>query len=450
MENKHVLQFFFLAVILLLIFPVRSDAAGNVVKTYVKNAASVRRTLPYSKKINISADALKNIRLFSKVYTLIKKKYVKNENSRKLIYGAIEGMIATLDPHTYFLTKSEFRQMKEETTGEFVGIGIKISSRNNRIVIISPIDGTPAYKAGIKAGDIIEKINGISTFKMGIMKAVKLLQGKPGTKVNLSIMRKAFKKPETFIIERKRILLKSVKYMVMPDHIGYVRISSFQAHTNSQLLKALRILNKKEHGLKGLILDLRNNPGGLLNQAVKVCSDFISKGVIVYTKGRIKSQDETYYALRQHLQPDYPIAVLVNAGTASAAEITSGSLQAHKRAVVIGTKTFGKGSVQTLYHLPQDTGIGLTTAFYFLPNNVSIQNTGVTPNFIVHSSKDFIFVKPLPKLREIDLKHHFKNPESLKIKKEIKQNELPVYFKKDNQLKFAYELLKSWNTIKNY
>jgi carboxyl-terminal processing protease len=233
LKNKNVLLFFFLAAILPLIYPARSDAASNVVKTYIKNAVSVKTSQHRLKKANISADALKNIRLFSKVYTLIEKNYVKNENSKKLIYGAIEGMVATLDPHTYFLTKSEFRQMKEETTGEFVGIGIKISSRNNYIVIISPIDGTPAYKAGIKSGDIIEKINGISTFKMGIMKAVKLLQGKPGTKVNLLIMRKGFKKPETFIIKRKRILLKSVKYMVMPDHIGYVRISSFQAHTNS-------------------------------------------------------------------------------------------------------------------------------------------------------------------------------------------------------------------------
>ncbi|MHB1665520.1 MAG: S41 family peptidase [bacterium] len=449
MKNRDILLFF-LFTVLLFAFPAKANAtigtAANAVPK--KLSPSPRHTLKHA--INISDGALKNIRLFSKVYTLIKKNYVKNEDSKKLIYGAIEGMVATLDPHTYFLTKSEFKEMKEETTGEFVGIGIKISSRNNHIVVISPIDGTPAAMAGIKAGDIIEKINNIPVFKMGIMKAVKLLQGKPGTKVKLLIMRKGFKRPKTFTIERKRILLKSVKYMVMPDHIGYVRISSFQADTNSQLLKDLNILNKKENGLKGLILDLRNNPGGLLNQAVKVCSDFIKKGVIVYTKGRLRFQNVKYYALNQHLQPDYPIAVLVNAGTASAAEITAGSLQVHKRAVIIGVKTFGKGSVQTIYHLPEGAGIGLTTAFYFLPNNVSVQNTGVIPNFIVHSSKDYIFVKPLPKLREIDLRHHFKNPESLKIKKMIKYNELSTYFKKDNQLKFAYELLKSWNILKSH
>ena len=444
MKNRNILLIFLFAV-LLFVFPAKANAAVRIPAN-----ASHKKLSPSLRHVtNISAGALKNIRLFSKVYTLIEKNYVKNENSKKLIYGAIEGMVATLDPHTYFLTKSEFKEMREETTGEFIGIGIKISSRNNHIVVISPIDGTPAAIAGIKAGDIIEKINNISTFKMGIMKAVKLLQGKPGTKVKLLIMRKGFKKPNTFIVERKKILLKSVKYMVMPDHIGYVRISSFQADTNTQLLKDLNILNKKENGLRGLILDLRNNPGGLLNQAVKVCSDFISKGVIVYTKGRLRFQDVKYYALNQHLQPDYPIAVLVNAGTASAAEITAGSLQAHKRAVIIGVKTFGKGSVQTLYHLPEGAGIGLTTAFYFLPNNVSVQNTGVIPNFIVHSSKDYIFVKPLPKLREIDLRHHFKNPESLKIKKMIRYNELSTYFKKDNQLKFAYEILKSWNILKS-
>lgn len=400
-------------------------------------------------KAALDANTVKSLRLFSKVYTLIKNNYIKKESSEKLIFGAVEGMVSTLDPHTYFLTPSEFRQMKSETSGEFVGIGVKISTRNRYIVVISPIDGSPAAKAGIKAGDIIEKINNISTYNMNIMKAVGLLHGRAGTSVNLLIERKGFKKPEVFKLIRKNIILKSVKYMILPHHIGYVRISSFQYHTNSQLLKALRLISLKERGIKGLILDLRNNPGGLLNQAVKVCSDFIKSGVIVYTKGRIKSQDEKYFALGKRPPFKFPVVVLVNSGTASAAEITAGSLQAHKRAIVVGTRTFGKGSVQTIYTLPGGTGIGLTTAFYFLPNGVSVQDTGVIPNFTIHSSKDFIFVKPLPKLREVDLRHHFKNPESKKIKEKHNYKAFKVYYEKDDQFRFAYELLRSWNSIKS-
>ena len=400
-------------------------------------------------KGQLSGQTLKNLRLFSRVYSLIKNNYIKKEPSKKLVFGAIEGMVSTLDPHTYFLTPSEFREMKSETSGEFIGIGVKISTKNGYIVIITPIDGSPAAKAGIKAGDIIEKINNISTYNMNVMKAVSLLYGKAGTYVSLLIERKGFKHLKTFRLMRENIILKSVKYMILPHHIGYVRISSFQEHTNSQLLKALKIIRLKEHGIKGLILDLRNNPGGLLNQAVKVCSDFIKSGVIVYTKGRIKSQDVKYYALGKHIVPNYPIAVLVNAGTASAAEITAGSLQAHKRAIVVGTRTFGKGSVQTVFTLPESTGMGLTTAFYFLPNGVSVQDTGVIPNFYIHSSKDFIFVKPLQKLREVDLRHHFQNPESKNIKNKHNYKAFKVYFKKDDQFRFAYELLKSWKDIKS-
>ncbi len=436
------LTFLFAVAVVLPVFILWTLGANNV---YASGKAAAYKTA-YKK---FDAGTIKNLRLFSKVYALIKNDYIEKESSEKLIFGAIKGMVSTLDPHTYFLTPAEFRQIKSETSGELTGIGVKILTKKGYVVIISPIDGSPAAKAGIKAGDIIEKINGISTYRMNIMKAVRLLYGKVGTSVTLLINRKGFKQPKIFVLTREKILLKSVKYMLLPNHIGYVRISSFQEHTNSQLLRALKIISRKERGIKGLILDLRNNPGGLLNQAVKVCSDFIKSGVIVYTKGRIKSQDVKYYASGKHIVPDYPIAVLVNAGTASAAEITAGSLQAHKRAIVVGTRTFGKGSVQTIFTLPDDAGMGLTTAFYFLPNGVSVQDTGVTPNFYIHSSKDFIFVKPLSKLREVDLRHHFKNPENKEIKNKDKYKTFKVYFKKDDQFRFAYELLKSWNVIKN-
>ena len=435
-------------IIILSVF-LASGFAPKVNKCFAVGKNS-QKNLKYTiNKEKLNEQTLKYLRLFSNVYSLIKNNYIKKESSKKLVFGAVEGMVSTLDPHTYFLTPSEFRQMRSETSGEFTGIGIKISTKNNYIVVIAPIDGSPAVKAGIKAGDIIEKINNISTYKMNIMKAVSLLHGKTGTSVNLLIERKGFAHPKIFRLMREKIILKSVKYMILPHHIGYVRISSFQEHTNSQLLKALKILNLREHKIKGLILDLRNNPGGLLNEAVKVCSDFIKSGVIVYTKGRVKSQDEKYYALGKHIVPNYPIAVIVNAGTASAAEITAGSLQAHKRAVVIGTRTFGKGSVQTVFTLPDDTGMGLTTAFYFLPNGVSVQDTGVIPNFDIHSSKDFIFVKPLRKLREVNLRHHFQNPESKKLKNKPSYKAFKVYFKKDDQFRFAYELLKSWDDIKS-
>lgn len=422
------------------------------VKSYA--AAPVNGGAPVSiSRANQAMDVgtLKNLRLFSKVYTLIKNNYIKKEKSEKLIFGAIEGMVSTLDPHTYFLTPAEFKEVESQTSGEFTGLGIQISTKNHYVVIISPIDGSPAVKAGIKAGDVIEKINGISTFDMNIMKAVALLHGKVGTTVSLLIGRKGFKEPKLFNVTREKIILSSVKYMILPHHIAYIRISRFQEHTNSQLLKALGAAGSREKGIKGLIIDLRNNPGGLLDEAVKVCSDFVKNGVVVYTKGRVKSQDIKYYALGKHLEPDYPIAVIVNSGTASAAEITAGSLQAHGRAVVVGTQTFGKGSVQTVYTLPEGTGMGLTTAFYFLPNGVSVQDTGVTPNFTVHDSNDYIFVKPLRKLREVDLKHHFGNPGEAKAKNgtEYDYKSFETYYKKDNQFRFSYELLKSWDAIKN-
>ncbi len=438
--NKRIKSSIFFLFIFYLIFGF--SAAGRICFAKTGNAAGTEN------KEKINERALKNIKLFSKVYSLIKNNYIRKEPSRKLIFGAIDGMVSTLDPHTYFLTPDEFRQMKSQTSGKFTGIGIKISTKNGYVVVISPIDGSPAAKAGLKSGDIIEKIDNISTYNMNIMKAVGLLHGKAGTSVNLLIKRKSFKRPRIFTLLRKNIILKSVKYMLLPHHIGYIRISSFQDYTNSQLLKALKIIGLKEHGIRGLILDLRNNPGGLLNEAVKVCSDFIKSGIVVYTRGRIKSQDVKYYALGKYTAPDYPIVVIVNSGTASAAEITAGSLQAHKRAVVVGEQTFGKGSVQTVYTLPDGTGMGLTTAFYFLPNGVSVQDTGVLPDFNVGSSKNFIFVKPLRTLREVNLRHHFKNPESKKLKGAQDFKAFNIYFKKDNQFRFAYELLKSWKVIK--
>jgi len=323
------------------------------------------------------------------------------------------------------------------------------------LTIVAPLEGTPADRLGLKANDIIVKINGELTKDMTLMEAVHKMRGPKGTKVTLTIMRKGWKAPKDFEIIRDIISIRSVRSKVLEPSYAYVRITSFQSSTAKDLRKTLKKLEKgsKTHTLKGLILDLRNNPGGLLDQAVEVSDIFLDKGLIVYTKGRLKNQQMEFAAHKNETPHNYPIIVLVNEGTASASEIVAGALQDHKRALILGVKTFGKGSVQTVIPLRDGSAMRLTTALYYTPSGRSIQATGIEPDIVVERTEPTKEEKKeeeskMTPIREINLKHHMeiKKPkkEKTKVKKENHDKEVEKLLKEDNQLSMALELLKSW------
>ena len=326
-----------------------------------------------------TSDVYKNIEIFAEVLREIERNYVEPQDPQRLIYGAIKGMVQSLDPHSSFLSKEEHKELLIETKGSFTGVGIEITVRDNVLTVVSPIEGTPAYEAGLQAGDQIIKIDGKPTNDMTLMDAVKTIRGPKGTVVNLTIRREGADKVLEFAITRDVIPLKSVRHLLLTPKIAYVRISNFQSRTEEDLSAALEDVENGRN-LKGLILDLRNNPGGLLSQAIKVSDLFLDSGLIVSTKGRNEAQNMVVSAHKIEKVRDYPIIALVNGGSASAAEILAGALQDNKRALILGTKTFGKGSVQTILPLSDGSGLRLTTAKYYTPNGKSIQLSGITPD----------------------------------------------------------------------
>ncbi len=397
-------------------------------------------------------DVYKNLEVFTEVLRQIEKNYVEPQDPQKLIYGAIKGMVQNLDPHSSFLTKEEHQDLMMETKGSFSGIGIEITVKDNVLTVVSPIEGTPAYKAGIKAGDRIIKVEGKSTKDMTLLDAVKKIRGPKGTEVKLTIARKGVKEPLNFSITRDVIPLISVRHYLLTPEIGYVRISNFQSKTAEDLSKALEELNK-DGKLKGLIIDLRNNPGGLLSQAIDVSEIFLDSGVIVSTKGRNSSQNIMAKAHKNKKQSDYPIIVLVNGGSASAAEIVAGALQDNKRAIILGTRTFGKGSVQTILPLSDGSGLRLTTSLYYTPSGKSIQLSGISPDI------ELEYVAPRKSdqkdshrfMREEDLEGHMPNAKQKEAKEPSqdtreteKDIEAKMLVEKDNQVRHALELLQTW------
>ena len=399
-----------------------------------------------------AADTYENLKIFADALTIAQKNYVEEVDPKELIYGAIRGMLASLDPHSSFMTPDDFREMQVETKGRFGGVGIEITMRKGILTVVSPIEDTPAFRAGIKAGDVIVKIDGEPTKDMTIMEAVKKMRGKPGTKVVLSIAREGEPELIDFSIIRDIIKIKSVKYQILDDGYGYARLTQFQERSADDLRQALEKMKKETGEINGLILDLRNNPGGLLDQAVKVADIFLSSGLIVYTDGRLESQKMKFHAIKNGTEPGYPIVVLVNAGSASASEIVAGALQDRGRAVILGTKTFGKGSVQTILPLEDGSGIRITTARYFTPSGRSIQAEGIVPDLEV----ELISTPPAkehPVIREKDLKNHLPNgdgeekekPEGERSEKSAEKAAGVVDLSKDNQVKTALDILKSWN-----
>lgn len=388
-----------------------------------------------------------SIELFTDVLAIVKKSYVEEVDTKKLIYGAINGMLTALDPHSSFMPPDTYKELKTETKGEFGGLGIEISIKEGILTVISPIEDTPAYRAGVKAGDQILKIDEKFTKDLSIMDAVKRMRGTKGTKVTLTIMREGFDKPKDFPLVRDIIQVKSVKSKLLDDGYGYIRIAQFQEKTSDDLQKTLASF--EESKLRGLVLDLRNDPGGLLDQAVKVSEQFLDEGkLIVYTEGREKDAQMRFNARKGTKQANYPIVVLINSGSASASEIVAGALQDHKRAVVMGVQSFGKGSVQTIIPLSDNSGLRLTTARYFTPSGRSIQAKGITPDIVVErveiSSNE---KKESMHLREKDLENHFENDK--KGGSSEKNSALPLY-KTDDQVKNDYQVLRALDLLKGW
>lgn len=395
-------------------------------------------------------EGYEELKIFSEAFSLVRKNYVEEAKPKDLIYGAIKGMLSSLDPHSGFLNPDAYKEMQAETKGEFGGIGIQIGIKDGMLTVIAPIEDTPADRAGIKAGDRIIKINNEFTKDMGLHDAVSKMRGAPNTSVIITILREGWKETRDFTIVREMIKIKSVKYKVLEDSIGYVKISQFQEQTANDLATALEKLSQEK--INALILDLRNNPGGLLNSAVDVASQFLPPDkLVVYIKGR-KGERTEYHTEKDGLICDVPMIVLVNEGSASASEIVAGALKDWNRAVILGAKTFGKGSVQSVIPLSDGSGLRLTTAMYYTPKGTSIQATGIVPDILVKlESKEKN--KAHPVIREKDLERHLKNnQDSLQDEEEPKEPEemvpVEVEEKEDTQLQRAIDLLKTWKVFK--
>lgn len=407
-------------------------------------------TMTHGKIKAESEDMYEKLKVFSDVLSIVQKNYVEETKPEDLIYGAINGMLRTLDPHSSFMRPDLYKELQVETQGSFGGIGIEITIRKGILTIVSPIEDTPGFKAGLKSGDKIVKIEDEYTENMTLLDAVKRMRGPAGEKVTISIMRKGFTEPKDFTLTREVIRIKSVKYKLLEENtIGYIRLSQFQEKTGGEFNKALDTLEQGDNPLIGLVLDLRNNPGGLLDQAVKVCDTFLEEGLIVYTQGRTEGQQMRFTAHPNIKPHDYPIIVLVNGGSASGSEIVAGALQDHNRAVILGTPTFGKGSVQTIIPLDDRSGLRLTTARYYTPSGKSIQATGIIPDVVV--KEDFFHMdedkKKIKFIKEKDLDGHFE-PEG--ETEEITGTEEEEEAEKDTQLTRATQLIKSWHIFKEF
>lgn len=395
---------------------------------------------------------LKELRAFAEIFGRIKRDYVEPVDDRELLEYAIRGMLTGLDPHSSYLNVDEFQELQVGTTGEFGGLGVEVGMEDGFIKVVAPIDDTPAQRAGIRAGDLIIRLNDEPVKGMTLNEAVTIMRGKPGTELNLTIMREGVEAPFRVTVERAVIKVASVKGRDLEDGFGYIRITHFQARTHEDMLKKLDELKEKSGGaLKGLVLDLRNNPGGILNGAVSVSDAFLEDGLIVYTEGRTGDSKLQFKATAGDVLDGAPIVVLVNGGSASASEIVAGALQDRKRAIIMGAETFGKGSVQTIIPLSDNTAVKLTTARYYTPSGRSIQAEGVTPD--IQLPDVLVAARETPEVRhlkEADLLRHLGNGNGDKEEgKGEKEGETPQNLaEEDYQLNEALNLLKGLYILK--
>jgi carboxyl-terminal processing protease len=389
-----------------------------------------------------------SLKSFNEILDIVDKQYVETVDKKTLIQGAINGMMRTLDPHSTYMTAEMYKELDVETKGSFGGIGIEITIKKDILTVVSPIEDTPAFHAGIKAGDQIVRIDGKSTKDITIIEAVNKLRGPKDTKVTLTIIRENVTKPFDTVLTRAIIKIKSVRFKMLNGNIGYIRLSTFAEKAGEDIRKALQELEKKS-SLKGLVLDLRTNPGGLLNQAVEVSDIFLKSGVIVSTRGRVKVMESKSIAKDDGNEPTCPMVVLVNEGTASASEIVAGALQDNGRALILGTQTFGKGSVQTVIPLDDGSALKLTTAKFYTPKGRSIQADGILPDVVVKFvSTPEDKESPEDAIREKDLKGHIKSPkENEGTTDDLPRKELGE-IGHDNQLKAAVDILTSWDIFR--
>jgi carboxyl-terminal processing protease len=353
---------------------------------------------------------IEELRTFSDVFGRIKNDYVVDVDDKELIENAIRGMLSGLDPHSSYLDAEQFTELQVGTTGQFGGLGIEVGMENGFVKVIAPIDDTPAQRAGVQAGDLIIRLDDTPVKGMTLGEAVKVMRGKPGSDIELTIVRDGLDKPLNLTITRDIIKVKSVKARMLEPGFGYLRISQFQSKTAANLVDAIEGLKKENSGpLEGMVLDLRNNPGGVLNGAVAVSDAFLDKGMIVYTEGRIADSKLRFNATPDDVINGAPLVVLVNQGSASASEIVAGALQDHKRAIIVGSKTFGKGSVQTILPLSSESALKLTTARYYTPSGRSIQAEGITPDIELDRVKFTSVERNIEPLKEADLSRHLEN-----------------------------------------
>lgn len=392
-------------------------------------------------------ETYKNLEVFSNVLMLLQEHYVDTIDPHEVISGAINGMLTSLDPHSAYMTPEDFEELQEETHGSFSGIGIEITIRDGILSVVSPIEDTPAYKVGLQAGDKILAIEDEPTKNMTLMEAVKKLRGKKGTDVTISIFREEWQELKDFTITRDEIPVTSVKSFELEPGLLYVRISNFQDNTTDELVAALQE-HEENRPVTGMVLDLRNNPGGLLDQSVKVADIFLESGTIVFTKGKNEEQNIVFEARPDKGYSQFPMITLVNGGSASASEIVAGALQDHNRAIILGTETFGKGSVQTIIPMSDGAGLRLTTAKYYTPSGDSIQATGIKPDILVPfiPPKDKEEKESHSRLREKDLPNHLENDNGESEEKasdaDKEKSKVAERLQRDNQLRTALYILK--------
>ena len=385
---------------------------------------------------------LDELRRFAEVFSSIKKSYVEPVTDQQLLEDAIAGMVRGLDPHSDYLIKEAFDNLQEHTNGEFGGLGIEVGMKDGFVHVITPLDDTPAQEAGIKAGDLITKLGDTPIQGMSLSDAVKLMRGKIGEPIRITIMREGVEAPFEVELVRAAIKIRSVRSRLLEPGFGYVRISEFQANTGQDLLDTLAKLQKDE-ALKGLVLDLRNNPGGILQAAVAVSDAFLDEGLIVYTEGRIARSELEFNATDDMAIGNVPLIVLINGGSASASEIVAGALQDQKRAVIMGTQSFGKGSVQTIVPLSEDRAVKITTARYFTPNGRSIQAQGISPDVVVEELQLDRQAPDLNQVREVDLAGHLEN----KSQENVQSSAQSDLASDDFQLYQALTMLKALNIL---
>lgn len=378
---------------------------------------------------------LEELRRFTQAFDQIRQAYVEEIDDKELLEMTISGLLGSLDPHSAYLNETDFQDLEEHTTGEFGGLGIEVGMEGGFIKVITPMDGTPAERAGIQAGDLIIKLDEQLVQGMSLSEAIEIMRGPKGSKLILTIVRPNRDGPFEVEVIRDVIQVRSVRSRTLEPGFGYVRIAQFQENTGTSFREALEKFTKEETELKGMILDLRNNPGGLLNASVEVVDTLLDEGLVVYTEGRLNTSNAKYYAKPGDVLNGLPVVVLINEGSASAAEIVAGALQDHNRAVILGTSSFGKGSVQTVIPLGERRGIKLTTARYFTPSKRSIQAEGIQPNIVVKPA-EVKLLEPLGQIKEENLAGHLTNKESSQAQA---SDDLSL---EDNQLYEALNLLK--------